>query len=196
MKKLLFITILFLSTGMFFYNFAPGVKLVSAWPCSGNTLTYHLENEGTAYDFIVSELVMDKNISFRWKMTEPANITGTVKINKKALDKATNLVDEFSDLSALVMDNETTVWVSRKIYKSLKTPKPITVKFDGKAETLTFKSNEKLKVKVNEGVQEVNVLYVESDKGHQLWILDNDKNPLLIKMQLGFTIELVKVATK
>ena len=29
-------------------------------------------------------------------MTEPANITGSVLINKKAMDKATNIVDEFS----------------------------------------------------------------------------------------------------
>ena len=196
MKKCLFITILLLSTGMFFYNFNPGVKLVSKWPCSGNTLTYHLVNGDKQYDFIVSELVMDKNISFRWKMTEPANITGTVKMNKKALDKATNIVDEFSNMSALVMNNETTVWLSRKIYKNLKNQKPIDVKFDGKEETLTFKGNETFKVKVNDSVKEVNVLYVESNNGHQLWILDNEINPLIIKMQLDFTIELVNVITK
>jgi len=195
MKKIFLITILSVLTGLFFFNFSPVNEGPNSWLKGGTKLTYHLVSDNSAYDFIVSDLKIDEKISFKWNMTEPASISGSVIINKNALDNATNIVDDFSNGSSLIMDDQTTVWLSRLIYKNIKDQKPVDVKFDGNPETIKFKSNEKLKINVDGTDKEVNVLYAETQSGHQLWILDDNINPLIIKMQLGFTIELKSVVS-
>ena len=192
MKNLLFISILF--TSMTLISFSCSQKK-NYWLKSGSTLTYHLVNGDNQYDFIVDNLKIDKEVSFKWTMGEPVNNTGSVTMSSKALGESTKIVNYFSDGATQNMEEETTVWLSRKIYEQIKNKKPIDISIDGTTEILNFKNNEKLKIKADGADEEVNVLYAETESGNKLWILDEPQNPLIIKMQVGFTIELISVSS-
>ncbi len=196
MKKSVFILSVFILAGIFIISCNPKNDSPNAWHRSGSTLTYHLNDGSRAYDFIVSDLLLSEEISFSWKMTEPINSTGKVKITNNAMENANKTVNYFADGSSQTMDNETTIWISRKILKTCKAKEVTEIDLDGEIDSLTYKGNEKYKVKVDGKEQELDVLLLEGLNGNKLWVLDDDKYPLLIKMELQFTIELLSVETK
>lgn len=190
MKKLLILTSLILLMQVIFYgcNTAP-----KTWNKSGSVLTYQVVDGSKSYNFIVTDLIMENSISFSWQMTAPANSSGKVVINENAIEEATQIVNYFSDGSSQKMENETTIWISRGIFRSIKNKNSYEINIDGNTETLTYNSVEKYKFDLDGNKQEVDVLVAETDQGSKFWILDDDKYPLILKMEVGFTIELVSV---
>jgi len=171
-------------------------KEPNPWLKSGSLLNYHLTGPGMEYDFNLSNLTIDKEVAFGWEMTEPMNFKGKVKMTENALKESNTIENYFSDGSDQTMSDKTTVWFSKKLYDGLKNKKATEIYIDGNAETLNFKSEEKYKIKIDDAENEIEVLYGETDKGSKFWILDDSKNPLIIKMTVGFTIELKTVKTK
>ncbi|MCK9612454.1 MAG: hypothetical protein PHR81_09430 [Bacteroidales bacterium] len=166
------------------------------WLKTGSKLTYHLLNISKEYDFVITDLVMDNNIAFTWNMTAPANSSGKVKMFYGAIDTANKIVNYFSNGSSQNMVNKTTVWLSRKVYKKIKSESPTTLIIDDTEEIVNFIRNEKYPITVDGAKLDYDVMVAESATGSKFWILDNPQYPLIIKMELAFTIDLRSVETK
>jgi len=80
MKKVFLLIVVLFSVGFAFNSFAQKIENPGTWFKTGSVLTYHVLNVTKEYDYIVSDLVVDNNIAFNWKMTEPVNYSGSVKI--------------------------------------------------------------------------------------------------------------------
>ncbi len=165
------------------------------WLTTSAELTYHFSNITNEYDFVVSELQINKTVSFKWKMSEPVNYSGTVKISEGALDSALSMVNYFADKSAQSFTDRTTVWQSRKVYRKLKDKLPAEIYVDKKSETLNFRSDTTYKVLMDGADTQLTVIYAETSSGYKFWILDDPRNPLIVKMQLVFLVELLSVKT-
>ena len=161
--------------------------------CTG--LTYHVNYNAVEYDFIIDSLVVKNDIAFKWKMTEPLITAGKVKISKPALDTATGFNNFFSDNSNLDLTDKTTVWVSKKIYKAIKKGASVSIDAGSGREKLTFINNEKITAKFNGSNKTFNVLYATTPSGNKFWILDDPANPIILKMYLGWTIEIKEILT-
>lgn len=195
MKKVYILAAIILLTGLTPKSFAQKNEGPNAWLKTGSVLTYHLLNITKEYDFVVSDLVIGNDISLKWKMTEPVNYSGSVKMSSAAIDTATKIVDNFSDGSSFNMVDKTTIWLSRKLYKLIKSQSPAKINIDNKDEILNFVRNEKYPVKVDGVQKDLDVIVAESATGSKFWLLDNPQYPLIIKMELGFTIDLRSVET-
>lgn len=189
MKKLLTLFFIAFSTLLF------AQKNDASWlkKCTG--LTYHINYNAIEYDFKIDSIKATNDISFQWKMSDPMNYTGKVKILKQALDTSTALYNFFADSSNITLDNKTTVWVSKKVYKAIKKGGSIKIDAGLGREKLTFKSNEKISAMVNGSNKSFEVLYATTESGNKFWILDDPSNPIIMKMYLGWTIEIKEIVT-
>ena len=168
------------------------------------TATWEVNNNGSVYPFIVSNpkgsTVTD--FEFNWSMGDDNN--GHIKITAAAMKSAIGQNNYFGpSLKNATLTDKTTVWVSQQVYTDLAKkgsakmdvgngPEVFTTVTDkdGDAEKESFK--DAIKVKGNE--KTVTTLHVKNTDGsRQLWILNNPQNPVIIKMDLGWTIVLKSV---
>jgi hypothetical protein len=177
---------------------APASAVVSETPPSlpwlkaGAVLTWKLD---MGYDFGATVKALTPDLVFDYKMTNDSGTAGTVTIKEAALKDSTVQHNYFMG-GPLTLENETTVWVSKKVYKALKTAEPLVISPDAINETLKFVKTEKYAVTLDGKPAELDVLYGETDKGHKFWILDNPDNPIICKMVISFTIELKDIKSK
>lgn len=110
MKKLLSLALLMTAGGAAAYTQdLSGLK-------AGSVLTYDVKSGGTAYEFIVTIKSFDKDKApeFEWKMTEPVNRNGSVKITAEAIASSYAWFNYFSG-GATTLDKETSVFVSSQL---------------------------------------------------------------------------------
>lgn len=168
--------------------------------------TWAVDVDGAAYDFIASNPKgnMDADFEFDWSMTNKEDMNGHIKLTKEALENAIAQNNYFGpDLKNATLNDKTTVWVSKAVFDGLL--KNNSAKMDvGNGEelfTVVPDSREgrdanafEEKVNVKGSEKYVNTLHVKNDDGsRQLWILKDAKNPLIIKMELGWSITLKSI---
>ncbi|HNX06447.1 MAG TPA: hypothetical protein PKL96_02575 [Bacteroidales bacterium] len=195
MKRLFILVAILFTIGIAHHSFAQKHEVKSSWFKNGSVLTYHVVNGVKEYNYIISDLDLSKDISFHWKMTEPVNYSGSIKIFDAALDTAMKMENYFGNGSSLDMSNKTTAMFSRKAYKRLIGQQPLSVNIDNAQETINFERYENYPITVDGIQQQVEVMIASTATGKKFWILDNPKFPLIIKMELAFTIDLRTVNT-
>lgn len=195
MKRIYILFALLFLTGMIPKSFSQQNEKTGNWFKTGSVITYHVVNATKEYDYVVSDLVIDKNIAFNWKMTEPVNYTGSIKIFNNAVDTASIMVNNFENGSNMTMINKTTAMISRKLYKRLLSQVPVNITFDNRNEVLKFVRNETYSATIEGVQQDLDVMVAETETGNTFWILNNPQYPLIIKMKLDFTIALKSVVT-
>lgn len=95
------------------------------------------------------------------------------------------------------LNKETSVWVSNDVFNGLKSNKKIMLN-TGKGEKV-FESKEKTIIKAilnDTSIIVIPVLYVTTENEDEiLWIHNNKDNPIILKMNLSFNIELKEIHT-
>jgi len=145
------------------------------------------------YPFNITVNSLKPNFAFSWDMGEGA--TGNVTINGKALKKATKMIDYFEKGTDITMEDQTTVMFSKALYKKMKAGGSAEMTLDGVSQTMKFMKKEKMAVSVNGTGQSLDVLYAETDKNCKFWIWDNAATPLILKMELGWSLTIQSITT-
>ncbi len=180
-----------------------------ATPATGDikTAVWAVDFSGNNYDFEVSNIKgnTDDGMEFDWSMSSGEDMKGHISLTKEAMATAITQNNRFSAaMKNTVMNDKTTVWVSKAVINDLLTKG--TAKMDagyGEEDFAVVPNNadagwdedafeEKIIVK---GVPKyVNTLHVKNTGGdHQLWILNDAQNPLIIKMQFDWGITLKSI---
>ncbi len=189
MKTKLLLILLFSVSGIF----CKGQKNDEfEWLKNGSSLSYHVVFNAIEYDFIVDSLTLAADVSFNWKMTEPMVMDGSILIKKNALDTATSFYNYFSG-GNLVFEDKTSIWVSKKVFKAIKKGSSIVVDAGTGREKLLFVAKENILVNINGHQKSLETLKSVTESGKIIWILNNPANPIIIKMNLGWTIVLKEV---
>ncbi len=163
---------------------------------ANSKLTYNVNVMGSKYDFIADVIQTGPEIVFGWKMTleNRTDKEGTLTISEEAAQTATEMYNYFEN-GEINLTDKTSVWMSRAAFSSLRT---------GNATELNTGSGAKLfyrkkagadnQIKINGYDRPLNVIYAESEDGSEkLWILNNPNMPVILKMDLGWTIEIVSI---
>jgi hypothetical protein len=77
--------------------------------------------------------------------------------------------------------DETTLWLSCKIFRELKDKGKIKCKIDGIQSLMTYKGKDRLPVEINKSMKELPVIKISDDRNSERWFLDSEENPLLMK---------------
>lgn len=169
-------------------------------PSMQRTYIYEVIFQGNTYDFRVTnpKVDMDKGISFKYKMTGDVGINGVVNISKDALDTAHIQMNRFSNGNKDLTE-ETSVWVSNAVFNELKTNGEAFMQasvFSAQVFQVVAEDDPFYVVKVDDEDKYIRCIHLVSrdrDDSQELWINDDPKNPLILKMKLDFSIELKQI---
>ena len=170
------------------------------------TATWEVNNNGDVYNFIVSNPKGNTTADFEfdWAMTTGTDMNGHIKITKDAMKSAAAQNNYFGPrLKNATLTDKTTVWVSQQVFtelikkgntqmdvgNGLEIFTVVTDK-DGDAEKESFKDA----IIVKGSDKTLTTIHVKNaDGSRQLWILYNLQNPVIVKMDLGWSITLKTV---
>ena len=170
------------------------------------TAVWEVNFSGSIYDFSVSNIkgTMDTDFEFDWAMSSSTDMNGHIKITKDAMEKAFVQQNTFgAAMKNAALTDKTTVWISKAVFNDL-TGKG-TAKMDTgngeEAYTVVPNTNEQRDEEVFETLVKVkgedkylNTLHVKnSDGSRHLWILNDPKNPMIVKMQFDWGISLKSI---
>lgn len=170
-------------------------------PDMQRTYIYEVIVGGTTYDFRVSnpKVDMDNGVSFKWKMTGDVGINGVVNITKDAIDTAHVQMNMFNKAN-YTLDTRTSVWVSNAVFNEIKTKGEVFMEATrASAQVFQVVNDDGLlfyKVQVDDQDRYIHCIHLVSrdkDDSQELWINDDPKNPLILKMKLDFSIELKQI---
>lgn len=170
------------------------------------TAVWEVDFSGSTYDFSVTGITgnMQADFEFDWSMTSGSDMNGHIKITKDAMEKAIVQNNRFgASMKNVVLNDKTTVWVSKAVIADLMSKGTAKMDVENGEEEFTVVPNTsemrdeevfETKVKVKGEEKYLNTLHVKnSDGSHQLWILNDPQNPLIVKMQLGWGISLKSI---
>lgn len=175
--------------GVYMYDFKKGDKLV-----------YHVNAGGNEYDFIVTvnKYSYEKGIDFNYEMTNADKTHGHVIITPEAKDKARNYVNYFSG-GDMKLTDASTVWLSYASFTDMP-DKKTSMSFDGGEMTTMYRpEKDEVEPVVNIKGEDRTIdafMINNSPDGtgdKTLWIHGSSANPLILKMNLGFQIELKEI---
>lgn len=170
----------------------------------GTTLTYEVNYYGDVYDFKVTvKKFSPDGIEFDYEMTNEFNTKGSISIVKDAFENAKQQFNYFSG-GPVKLDDKTSVWVSKKVFQELISAEAKSViSADGGSsfiEILPFGVfsdfdiyNSISKTKITD----LTYLYASTeDDSDRFWIHFSKNNPLILGMDLGWTIWLKEMGKK
>jgi hypothetical protein len=167
---------------------------------AGDQLIYEVNAGGQTYELIITQrapISEEYFYSFDWEMTAPVNKKGHIDISKSAYD-AKKYINYFNSDSLTLID-ACTVWMTGSNFAEMPDKKTIMQMDDNPPATFYRK---------DEAEQEYTVLYkgrevkldifkidndLQGKQHHQLWIQGISSFPLIVKMDLGWTIRLKEI---
>lgn len=159
----------------------------------GTRIAYEVDYRGETYDFIVYIEKRDREgIRIRYSMTDDARTHGMIMLTSDAL-KESRAQNNYFNGSDLYLNASTTVWVSEKVYSELKDQKYSRIDPGEGEEKFNLTGEAKMDLPFGDKLKKVKVLIAESESGKSYWILDDKKNPLILKMNLGWKIDIKRV---
>lgn len=170
------------------------------------TAVWEVNFSGSNYDFTVSGIKgsIDSDFEFDWAMNSGSDMNGHIKITQAAMEKAIVQNNRFgASMKNAVFEDKTTVWISKAVFSDLAAKGKVKMDVENGEEEFTVVPNTaeerdeevfETKVKVKGQEKYVNTIHVKNGDGsHQLWILNDPKNPLIVKMQLDWSITLKSI---
>jgi Ankyrin repeats (3 copies) len=156
--------------------------------------TYAVDFGGQQYKFIIDIIQDEPEIVFNWKMTTAnrGDKEGNISMSAEAVQSATAQYNLFEN-GEIVLDDKTSVWVSRDVFKSLRSGAETTMNAMGE-DKIFVRKNIPAGTEVMAGGKAISVIYAEATDGSEkFWILNNPKMPLIMKMDLGWKIGIEKI---
>ena len=122
----------------------------------------------------------------RYLEWEDATTQGTIFLNAKALEEAQAYVNW--KLFEAGVDtrgkNATTLWLSRRVFRELKSKLKVKISMDSIPTSLTLLGSDQMTVQVNREVRPVPVIKTMDDRNTERWFLDLEENPLMVNLRL------------
>ncbi len=165
----------------------------------GQILEYEVNAFGSSYMFTVYVKSVKDGVTFEYEMTNDEKTKGIVHISKEAMEKAIEQMNKFSG-GEVRLENRTTVWVSEKVFNNLISTGKAKISTDsGKSHTIIQGAEARHDFSIynaisNKKFDDISYVYAQSEDGSaKYWIHLSERNPLILKMDLGWTITLKKL---
>jgi hypothetical protein len=168
----------------------------------GSILIYSVKREGQTSELIVTIEQLKPVLKFNYKITFDPTTSGQVIMTQNALENADKQIDLLLG-GKQYLDNATSLWISKKSFSELVSGDSTrVVTNDGSVFYIKKLEDSVKKINVDDDTQYVNFIYAaqilkndnnEMDFGYSYKILDDPDNPIILSMDLGWTIELEKI---
>lgn len=198
MKKFLsaFVFLLLLASANLFGQNVSDLESFEKAMRPGTVLTYDVNMGGKQYKFIATLKKSGDEISFDWKMTEPVNKSGIVNMSAAAVKNADALFNYFAG-GASNLDKETSIFLSKKVFDDVAANAETLLKVNGASDTATRMSNTigEFNFNLNGNLIAAPAWELEggSEIKYKVVAIESRQFPLIVQMDLGWTIVLAEV---
>jgi hypothetical protein len=143
-------------------------------------LVWKIQNRNFDSKFVVRIAQFYPDRFLEW---EDTTTQGTIFMPSTDIQEAKNYVSQslFEAGSDTRSKNATTLWLSRRIYRDLKKNGKAKCQLDNVTGSLVFLGGDQITIDVNRSSRELPVIKVSNGRGSELWFLDQEENPLLVK---------------
>jgi hypothetical protein len=159
-------------------------------------LKFKVNYSGSEYWLKVKLRSYGDSCNFLFSMTNDSRTEGSVSIGKKALESA-NAHDNYFYSGHKELQQKTTVWMSRNSYRQLKqNGKTVIVPSYRDSVTIQVQTTEKISVNIDDKPVMLSVIKAKgtSKSGEkEYWILDDPNFPLIMYMNLGWTVQVESI---
>jgi hypothetical protein len=169
----------------------------NALPAFGRdtVLVWKIQNLDYTADFVVriAQYLPDRYLEWEDGLTQ-----GTVFMPGQDIEDAKEYVNSnlFKSGSDTRGNHSTTVWLSRKIFRELKTNQKAKCLINGVMGLLAYTGDDTLAVEVNRVSQILPVIKVMDDRKEERWVLDQEENPLVLNHRVRkFSQTLTSITT-
>ncbi|MDX1439670.1 MAG: hypothetical protein R3284_07190 [Rubricoccaceae bacterium] len=187
----------FLLVGFLFISACSGSRSTTHNPrcltCVGTSLGYQVSPSGDGFGISIIKND-DDGIQFAYAFAESEN-QGTVAITPDARETATVLLNYFGNEN-YTLTNQTSVWLSTDVFYALKRGESVALGL-GNGDSGLFSGGEVERTNYDVLLPNGETLsvrarrYTDEDKGYELIVLDDNDNPLILKMSVAFDVALV-----
>ena len=173
---------------------APGEKALPAFG-RDTVLVWKIQNLDYRADFVVriAQFLPDRYLEWESELTQ-----GTVFMSGQDVETANAYVNSnlFQSGSDTRGSHSTTLWLSRKIFRDLKTNKKAKCVINGSMGLFAYTGDDTLEVEVNRVSQILPVIKVMDDRKEERWFLDQEDNPLMLNHRVRqFSQTLTSITT-
>ncbi len=168
---------------------------------TGDKLMYEVNAGGQVYDFIITIQRPESDeyrYSFNWEMTAPVNKSGHVNISKKGALDSKKYVNYFTG-GNLTLTDASTVWMTGENFVEMP-DKKTTMQLDNNEPETFYRKDEaetEQVIKYKGKDIKLDIFKVDNDKPgadhRQVWVQGISSFPLIVKMDLGWTIRLKEI---
>jgi hypothetical protein len=161
-------------------------------------LAYNVDFGGNKYQFIVELKQKDPNLVFDYNLSMGSGKQGKVTIVKEALQTARGQQNYFAG-GEQTLSTQTTVWLSQVVYKEAKEKGKTTMATgesgDMRFVDFTVVGTEKMELQLNGENISLPCLHLRSTDGRdfEYWVWDNPKDPLILKMSIGWGLAIKEI---
>lgn len=146
----------------------------------GTVLVWHMQfSEGSA-EFVVrlADFLPDRFLEWESSTTQ-----GTIFMPNKAIVNARGFVDArlFEGGVDTKGSDTTTLWISQRIYRELKSKGKVKIQLDSIDGWLVVVGTDQMTIEVNRSPMVLPVVKVKDERGSERWFLDFEENPLLAR---------------
>lgn len=190
MIRFIFVFAVFASTNLSGQN-------PTCFGCAGSRMVYEVQSGDFHYSFLVS--VKEKSnakIAFDWLMTIQDDNQGSLTMTSEALESADQLFSFYEKGSDKTITDATALWLSRKTFKALKSGNLVQLN-PGDAVVVfqrddSYEGKQRLKALSNKYKIDPNVqtILAQGKGGKYIIFLDDEHNPLILEMDVGFKLTL------
>lgn len=167
----------------------------SCFGCAGSKMVYEVQSGDFHYSFLVSVKEKSKDqISFDWLMTIQDDNQGSLTMTSEALKSADQLFSFYEKGSEKTIGDATALWLSRKVFRSLKAGELVKLN-PGDAVVVfqrdeSYVGNQRIKALKNKYNLDPNIktFLAQGKGGKYIIVLDDETNPLILEMDVGFKL--------
>lgn len=164
----------------------------------GSSFIYEVSSWGDQYELVIEIKKIDKNLFYRYQVEDDTifKVEDNVTVSQKSLENSSKIFMNLWDYNISDLEDKTSVFFSKKVFKDLVNRKEVTIDVGDGDEHLTFEGKTFYNCVVDGKEVELKAVYATSDLFGYFWILDDERFPLILKMEVGYIIELKEINTR
>lgn len=164
----------------------------------GMTLVYGANYYGNEFDINFHIKSLNHQVVFDYDGTGGRDNSGTIVMAEKALEMARAQDNYYHDGGKKNLENQTTIWVSKLVFNKLISQGEVSISTDGGASQVRLLNGvvqHDYNIRnVNKEETSISCIYsATADEKVKYWVSLNEDNPIIIKMEMGWSIWLKEV---
>ena len=168
----------------------------------GMTLVYGMNYFGNEFDVTFKIKSLNQQVVFDYETLNEKNNKGTLTMGKEALEIARAQDNYYQGEEKIDLQTQTSIWVSKLVFNELISVGEVAISTDRGATQVTLQGvkaghdGDITNTTTNTEITDLSYVYAESADGKvKYWISLSEEKPVILKMEMGWSIRLKEIRT-